>query len=135
MSEYKIAIQIAGELQKSFGSALKGAQSGLNGLAKIGKVGAAAIGASTAALGTLAAAGIRAGVEYEQAFAGVRKTVDATEQQLASLNTGIRNMAKEMPTSAVEIAGVAEAAGQLGIQTDNILGFTKTWSCWETPQT
>ena len=126
MSEYKIAIQIAGELQKSFGSALKGAQSGLNGLAKIGKVGAAAIGASTAALGTLAAAGIRAGVEYEQAFAGVRKTVDATEQQLASLNTGIRNMAKEMPTSAVEIAGVAEAAGQLGIQTDNILGFTKT---------
>ena len=32
MSEYKIAIQIAGELQKSFGSALKGAQSGLNGL-------------------------------------------------------------------------------------------------------
>lgn len=88
MSEYKIAIQIAGELQKSFGSALKGAQSGLNGLAKIGKVGAAAIGASTAALGTLAAAGIRAGVEYEQAFAGVRKTVDATEQQLASLNTG-----------------------------------------------
>lgn len=35
-------------------------------------------------------------------------------------------MAKEMPTSAVEIAGVAEAAGQLGIQTDNILGFTKT---------
>ena len=28
--------------------------------------------------------------------------------------------------SAVEIAAVAESAGQLGIQTDNILGFTKT---------
>lgn len=126
MSDYKVAIKIAGELEKSFGSALKGAQTGLNGLAKIGKVGAAAFGASTVALGSLAAAGIKAGIEYEQAFAGVRKTVNATEEQLAELNTGIRNMAKEMPTSAAEIAGVAEAAGQLGIKTDNILGFTKT---------
>ena len=31
-----------------------------------------------------------------------------------------------MSPSAVEIAGVAEAAGQLGIETDNILGFTET---------
>ncbi len=31
-----------------------------------------------------------------------------------------------MPQSATEIAGVAEAAGQLGIKTDNILSFTKS---------
>ena len=35
-------------------------------------------------------------------------------------------MSKEIPSSAEEIAAVAEAAGQLGIQTDSILGFTKT---------
>jgi len=35
-------------------------------------------------------------------------------------------MSKEIPASATAIAGVAEAAGQLGIQTDNILGFTRT---------
>lgn len=31
-----------------------------------------------------------------------------------------------MPQSASEIAAVAEAAGQLGIETKNILGFTET---------
>ena len=34
-------------------------------------------------------------------------------------------MAKQLPASAAEIAGVAEAAGQLGIKTENILGFTR----------
>ena len=116
MSDYKVAIKIAGELSGSFNSALKGAQSGLNTLAKIGKVRATALGASAAAMGTLAAAGINAGIQYEQAFAGVRKTVDATEAELQAMSQGIRDMAKEMPTSATEIAAVAEAAGQLGIR-------------------
>lgn len=126
MGDYKVAIKIAGQLEGSFNRTLKMAQSGIGGLAKIGKIGATAMAASAAAMGTLAAAGIKAGVEYEQAFAGVRKTVDATEAELQALSQGIRDMAKEMPTSASEIAGVAEAAGQLGIQTENILGFTKT---------
>lgn len=34
-------------------------------------------------------------------------------------------MAKEMPMAATEIAGIAEAAGQLGIEVPNIMGFTK----------
>lgn len=77
----------------------------------------------------LAAAGggaLKASVDFESAFAGVRKTVDATEEQLAELSTGIRQMAKEIPQSATDIAKIAEAAGQLGIQTENILSFTKT---------
>ena len=70
-------------------------------------------------------AAVNAQVQWESAFAGVRKTVDATEEQFAELSEGIREMSKEMPQSAVEIAGVAEAAGQLGIKTDSILGFSK----------
>ena len=35
-------------------------------------------------------------------------------------------MSTQLPSSAVEISGVAEAAGQLGIQTENVLSFTKT---------
>lgn len=35
-------------------------------------------------------------------------------------------MSKEMPASTTEISAVAEAAGQLGIQTPAILDFTKT---------
>lgn len=74
-------------------------------------------------------AGVAAGkmsIDFESAFAGVKKTVDGTEGQLKKLETGIRDMAKEIPASATAIAGVAEAAGQLGIETDNVLGFTRT---------
>lgn len=35
-------------------------------------------------------------------------------------------MAKELPASAVEIANVAEVAGQLGIKTEDILSFSRT---------
>ena len=73
--------------------------------------------------------GIAAGkmsIDFESAFAGVRKTVDASEQELAALRDGIRDMAKEIPAAATEIAGVAEAAGQLGIEVPNILSFTRT---------
>ncbi|WP_225221007.1 phage tail tape measure protein [Bacillus norwichensis] len=63
--------------------------------------------------------------EFETAFAGVRKTVDATEDQFAELKQGIRDMAKELPASANEIAGVAEVAGQLGIKRKDILKFTR----------
>lgn len=69
---------------------------------------------------------IKAAVDYESAFAGVRKTVDASEAGYRKLSDGIRQMAKEMPASAAEIAHVAETAGQLGIKQNDILGFTKT---------
>lgn len=74
----------------------------------------------------IGAAIIKASTDYESAFAGVKKTVDGTEEQLKRIDKGIRDMTKTMPQSAVEIAGVSEAAGQLGIETESILGFTKT---------
>lgn len=64
-------------------------------------------------------------MQFESAFAGVEKTVDGTAEQMAALEQGIRDMALELPATREEIAGVAEAAGQLGIQTDNILEFTR----------
>lgn len=69
---------------------------------------------------------VQNGIDYESAFAGVKKTVDATDEQFARLDSDIRNMAKQMPQSASDIASVAEAAGQLGIKTDDIADFTKT---------
>src|SRR5690606_39123325 len=74
-------------------------------------------------LGTVAT---KSAVDFETAFAGVRKTVHATEEQFAELEQGIRELSKELPTAATDIAAVAESAGQLGIKTDNILKFTET---------
>lgn len=75
------------------------------------------------AMGTAA---VNAQVKWESAFAGVKKTVDGTIEQMAALEKGIKDMSLALPSSAEEIAAVAESAGQLGIQTDNILGFTRT---------
>ena len=70
---------------------------------------------------------INSAVSYEDAFAGVRKTVDATEPEFNQLSDAIRNMSKQMPESADEIAHVMEIAGQLGIRgTDNLESFTRT---------
>jgi len=75
--------------------------------------------------GGLAVASLKASVDFETSFTGVTKTVDGTEQQLANLRQGILDLSTQIPSSASEIAGVAENAGQLGIQTENILDFTK----------
>jgi len=72
-----------------------------------------------------AGAAVKFGSDFESGFAGVRKTVDGTKAQFAELETGFRDLAKSTGTSVVEILAIGEAAGQLGIETDNILEFTK----------
>ncbi len=42
------------------------------------------------------------------------------------MESGLRKLATQLPASHQEIAGVAEAAGQLGIKTENVVSFTKT---------
>ncbi len=69
---------------------------------------------------------IGASIGFESAFAGVRKTVDATEDQFQLLSDGLRDMSKEIPLSVNGLAAISEAAGQLGIKTENILDFTET---------
>ena len=80
-----------------------------------------------AGIGAVYAAASKPAMGFESAFAGVRKTVDATEEEFAAIRQGILDMSQnDVTASADEIAAVAEAAGQLGIETENILGFSKT---------
>lgn len=80
----------------------------------------------SAAYGAAMGLAVKSAIDFESSFAGVEKTVNATEEELNALKKGIRDMAKEIPTSTTVISKVAEAAGQLGIQTDSILSFTRT---------
>jgi TP901 family phage tail tape measure protein len=75
--------------------------------------------------GSLALAG-KAAIDFESSFAGVRKTVDATEAEFSDLSDGLRKMATEIPVNVNELNRIAEAAGQLGIEKASILGFTET---------
>nr|WP_306439967.1 phage tail tape measure protein [Brevibacterium sp. 91QC2O2] len=69
----------------------------------------------------------KAAMGWESAFAGVKKTVNGTPEELDEIQKSLRNLAAtKLPASHQEIAAVAEAAGQLGIQTGNITSFTKT---------
>lgn len=97
------------------------------------KVGGALTKSVTIPLVAVGAAAVKASIDYESAFAGVKKTVDeqvdANGKVIISyddLSNGIRAMAKEIPASASEIAAVAEVAGQLGIKTKDVLSFSKT---------
>lgn len=118
LKNQKTAIQTFGEGLGKFGEGTE-------------KVGQNLKVVSTAAAGVLAGAGTAA-VQFESAFAGVKKTSDEVFDangkcvySYQQLEDGIRSMAKEIPASTTEISEVAEAAGQLGIKTQDVLGFTR----------
>lgn len=69
---------------------------------------------------------IKSSVEWEQALAGVAKTTDMTGKELQGMGSEITAMSNKMPFAATEIAGVAEAAGQLGVKKSEITDFTET---------
>lgn len=105
---------------KATGKAIE--QTGYNTM----QVGSAMTKGITVPIVGLGAASIKAASDFDTAFVGVQKTSDATESEFAKLKKGIRDMSKELPASAVEIANVAEAAGQLGIEVPNLLSFSRT---------
>ena len=86
------------------------------------KVGMVMVGAVVA----IGGGALKMAVDFETAFAGVRKTVDATEEELLALDKALKDMTKELPVTYVELARIAEAAGQLGIAKGDIISFTET---------
>jgi len=93
-------------------------------------------GAATVALGGLALAGIgitaglfasgRAAISFEKSFAGIKKTVEATEAEFAQLAKANRALAIELATTTSTVNEVGQAAGSLGITgVQNIARFEK----------
>lgn len=114
----KNSLELAGTSLTTFGN--KAEAAGRN--VAVVSAAAVAVGIGTA----------KAAVDFESAFAGVTKTVDEVYDangkctySYQQLEDGIRNMALKIPSTTTEIAGVAEAAGQLGIKSEDILAFTR----------
>ncbi|MFJ4997106.1 phage tail tape measure protein [Microbacterium sp. NPDC088619] len=78
------------------------------------------------AITAVTALSVKAALDWESAWAGVTKTVDGNEQQMAELEDGLRSLAQTLPATHQEIAAVAEAAGQLGVARGDVVDFTKT---------
>ena len=74
----------------------------------------------------LGIAAAKTAIDFQNAFIGVQKTVEATPKQLAAMNEQFKRMSTIMPVSATDLMKIGESAGQLGIQTKNITSFTRT---------
>lgn len=106
-----------GRMESGLGRMSRGAGQVASGLDRLGTRAALAAGAGLAAVVTTAAS-------FEQAFTGIEKTVDATEPELAKLNETFREMARTIPVSFEELAGIGEQGGALGIATQDLEEFT-----------
>lgn len=67
---------------------------------------------------------VDASVEFESAMAGVAKTTNMSEDELAVMAEDIKKLSTEMPVAATELAGIVEVAGQLGIAKEDLLAFS-----------
>lgn len=68
----------------------------------------------------------KAAVDFETGFAGVRKTVDASESQFATLQSQFRDLAQRKPVPVGDLLRIGQMAGQLGIEVPHIATFTST---------
>lgn len=67
----------------------------------------------------------KAAIDFEDHFAGVRKTVDASESEYEALAAGIRKASTQIPESADALSDLMATAGQLGVYKENLAGFTR----------
>lgn len=95
---------------------------------QIRSIGQAGLFRVTAPIVGIGIAAVTAGSDIESAFAGVRKTVDASEEQLQGLKSQFEDfiVSGGAPFDITELLGAAETAGQLGVDFDNIFDFSKT---------
>ncbi len=63
-------------------------------------------------------------IDDEQAFTGVRKTMDLTEPEFDALHDQLKGLAATMPLNIDDLYGIAEAAGAMNIAKGDIVDFT-----------
>lgn len=109
--------------------ALKGMDRGLSQMGR----GASQIGSGIDKLATriglaAAAAGgfvVTTAASFEQAEAGIRKTVGGTTEEVDALIDSIRDMSRRVPLSFEELAAITAEGGALGIANKNLDEFTE----------
>ncbi len=121
---------------KGINSALGGLQrqhaSFLGMAGRLAAFGGAYVGVTQGIGGTVGAA-----IEFEEAFANVRKVLDANDEQMANVRRSIIGMSKELPIAASGIAEIYAAAGQANIPLAEITKFSemvaKVSTAWDVP--
>ncbi|KAB1086495.1 phage tail tape measure protein [Neorhizobium galegae] len=68
---------------------------------------------------------VGAAMDFESAFADVRKVVDATDEQFENMSRTIRQMSTELPIASKDIAALFAAAGESGVATQDLKAFSE----------
>lgn len=112
------------------------AQLGMLGALR-GAGGLLALGAGYVGLTQGVGATAGAAIEFEEAFANVRKVLNGSDEQLENIRRSIIGMSKELPIAAGGIAEIYAAAGQANIPIQEISKFSemvaKVSTAWEVP--
>lgn len=66
---------------------------------------------------------VSASIEFDDAMTGVAKTTTMNSTELQYFKKDLLDLSEQIPTSANELAALAETAGQLGIADEDILNF------------
>ncbi|WP_313194505.1 phage tail tape measure protein [Shinella zoogloeoides] len=119
-------------INSALGSLQRGHASFLGMAGRLAAFGGAYVGVTQGIGGTVGAA-----LEFESAFADVRKVLDANEEQMANVRRSIIAMSKELPIAASGIAEIYAAAGQSNIPLAEITKFSemvaKVSTAWDVP--
>ena len=135
MSEYDIAIKIAGKLEGSFKAALAGAKSGLTGLGVSGKVGslalqgvsaaahAAKVGLEAAGMGMVAVGtyAAKVGKDFEAQMSTVAAISGATGTEMDALSKKAKEMGATTSFSATEAGQAMEYMAMAGWKTEDMM--------------
>jgi TP901 family phage tail tape measure protein len=76
-------------------------------------------------LAAIGGGAVLAASQFESSFAGVRKTVKATDAEFAVMAQQFRDLALEIPVNVNELNRLGEAAGALGIPKAEIVDFAR----------
>lgn len=76
-------------------------------------------------IGQALASCAQSSISFESAMTGVAKTTNLTGTELEAMGEAVKTMSTEIPMAANDIAAIAENAGQLGIQKENLLDFSR----------
>ena len=120
ISEMQTKLNQASNQVKGFGNRVGGALSTARQAVTPVALGIAAIGGAS----------LNAAIQFEDNFANVIKTVNASDTELAALKESIRTMATDTDLSALEdahteLTNIAAIGGQLGVETGDLETFTQ----------
>ena len=77
----------------------------------------------TAPIVALGALTLGASIKFEDAFTGIKRTVEGTPEQFDAIRKSILALSQQIPVTAVQLANIGEIAGQLNISPEALMPF------------